>query len=105
MHPHGCPDIMGAFGSWRQLQNPAAILHGVVIADLALVLNAQHIAPQAANHRHKGAALLLWLNRKALIVLGEINFPDELVGAGNIADPGKPQFLDQPVLQRAEGAL
>src|SRR6516165_7408743 len=79
VHLNGHLDKMPAMALLRDLQHPSLVAHGVVIADDALMANAQDLA-QRAKERHEGAPLFGRGDRQAAIVLWDVDLPQILVG-------------------------
>jgi len=69
LNPH--LDEMPAMALLGDLQYPPLVAHGVVIADDALMANAQDVA-QGAEERHEGGPLFGRADRKAAVVLGNV---------------------------------
>ena len=88
----------------RDLQAEPLPLDGVVVADDALFLDAEDLAPGLGGIGDEGGALLL-RHREAGIVLGQIDRGQPAVGRRDAGDASALEFLRQPVLQRPEGPL
>jgi hypothetical protein len=76
-----------------------------VVADLALLLDAQNLVEIDARDRREGRALAGWLNGEAGVVLRQVDVADESVGRLDVGDAGEPELLDQAILQRSERPL
>ncbi len=76
-----------------------------ILADGALLVDAQDVDMSAGAIGDEGRARLLRRHREAGVVLGHIDVPDEPVGGLDGGDPGQCELLGQAVLKRAEGAL
>lgn len=63
---------VGTQRRWRDLQAEPLPLHGVVVADDALFLDAEDIAPRLGGIGDEGGAVLLCSDREAGIVFGHI---------------------------------
>jgi hypothetical protein len=96
MRPHR------AFGN-LPFQRP--IGDAIVVADLALLLDAQNLVEIDARDRREGRALAGWLNGEAGVVLRQVDVADESVGRLDVGDAGEPELLDQAILQRSERPL
>src|SRR6516164_2450789 len=104
VHLNGHLDKMPAMALLRDLQHPSLVAHGVVIADDALMANAQDLV-QRAKERHEGAPLFGRGDRKAAVVLWDVDLPQILVGRRDRRDAVQPQQRRQPLLQGAEHPL
>ena len=98
-------DEVRAQAAFRQLQALLCPGDGVVVADRALLDDAENLAPGFGTIRHEGASVLLRGDRKGLVVFADVVFAQPAVGGLDIADAGEPQLLGQAILQGAEGAL
>src|SRR3546814_17136893 len=78
---------------------------GVVVADPALVLNAQDLAPGAGAVGYEGRAGLLGGDGEAGIVRGAVDLGEPAVGRLDLPDSGQPEILGPAVLGCAEGPL
>src|SRR3546814_3470859 len=78
---------------------------GVVVADPALVLNAQDLAPGAGAVGYEGRGGLLGGDGEAGIVRGDVDLGEPAVGRLDLPDAGQPELLGQAVLECAEGPL
>src|SRR5438067_13530965 len=105
MHANLGLDEMRANAARRNLQPQALESHGIVIADNALLLHAEHVLPLPKRNRHESAARLRSRNRKTSVVIGQEDLCNEAVGRLRIDDAGERKFLWQPILQGAEDAL
>src|SRR3546814_11147977 len=77
----------------------------VAVADPALVLNAQDLAPGAGAVGYEGRGGLLGGGGEAGIVRGDVALGEPAVGRLDLPDAGPPELLGQEVLQCAEGTL
>jgi hypothetical protein len=84
---------MGPRPALRDLQFQRPIRDAIVVADLALLLNAQDLVEVDAGNGGEGRALARWLNRKARIMGGQIDLAQERVGRLDGRDSRQPQFL------------
>ena len=91
-----------AFGD---LQLERAVGDAIVLADLPLLLNAQDLIEIDAGNGREGRALAGRLDRETGVVGGQIDFADEGVGRLDIGYAGEREFVDEPILKRAERAL
>src|SRR3546814_9624585 len=89
----------------RELQMQTVPFDGVVVADPALVLNAQYLAPGAGAVGYEGRAGLLGGDGEAGIVRGDVDLGEPAVGRLDLPDAGQPELLGQAVLECAEGPL
>jgi hypothetical protein len=105
VHPHHGADQMRRQRVRRDLQAEPAPLDGVVVADPALLLEAQNLARVAAAVGDEGAAGFGRRHREGGVVLPQIGLGDPAVGRVRRLDPGQLQLLRQAILQGAEGAL
>jgi hypothetical protein len=105
VHAHGGADKMGAQRAWRDLQAEPAPFDRVVVADPALLLEAQDLARGAAAVGDERGSGLLRRHREPGVVGRQISFADPPVGGLERGDPGQGQLLGEAVLQGAEGAL
>jgi hypothetical protein len=78
---------------------------GVVVADLAIVRNAQDLPPGLRGIGDEGRAVLRGGLGEAGVVLGQIDRGQPAVGGLDAGDAGQPELLRQPVLQRPEDPL
>ena len=105
VQPHARPREVRPERALGNMQAAALPAHGVVVADLAGLLEAEHLAPLRRRHGDEGAALLLCRHGEAGVVRRQIERAQPGVGCVDLADPGERQLLGQPALQGAEGAL
>ena len=89
----------------RDLQLAAAPGDAVVVADDALLLDREDVAPERLGDHHERRGRLLGRDREGPVVLGQVDLAQEPVGGLDGGDPGQRQLLGQAVLQRPEGAL
>ncbi len=105
VNPHQGLDEVRPETALRQLQPPTAPCDGIVVGDGSLFDHAQRLAPGLVPVRHERGALLFGLNRKRSVVLGDVMRLQPRIGGFDRRDPGEPQVLRQPALQRAERPL
>ena len=86
-----------AFGD---LQFQCPVGDAIVVADLALLLNAQDLVEIDAGNGGEGRALAGRLDGEACIVLRQIAVADESVGRLDLGYAGELELLDQSVLKR-----
>ena len=98
-------DEMRAHRAFRDLQFQPPERHAVVVADLALLLDAEDVVEIDPGDRGEGGARLSLRRSEARIVLRKIDLAEEGVGLFDRRDPGEPELVDQPVLQRPERPL
>ncbi len=101
---HGLDEV-GPEPALRQLQPPAAPCDRVVVADGSLFDHAQRLAPRLVPVGYECRALLFGLDRKRRVMLGDVMRLQPRIGGLDRPDPGEPQVLRQPALQRAERPL
>jgi len=89
----------------RQLQGHPAPFDRVVVADGALLLNAEDLGLGAGAIEQEAGAFLLGSNGEGGVVLPDVGLRDPAIGGLEGGDARQGQFLGQPVLQRAEGPL
>jgi hypothetical protein len=105
MHLDPGSDEMRAHRALRDLQLQRPVGDAIVVADLALLLNAQDLVEIDARNGREGRAFARRLNREAGVVGRQIDLAQEGVGRLDRRDPGQPELLGQAVLQRAEYPL
>ena len=104
--PHAGFDEVWPEAARRELQGePAPFEEGVVVADLALVLGAEDLAPGAGAVGHEGRAGLLGGDGEAGVVRRDVDLGEPAVGRLHGRDAGQPQLLGQAILEGAEGPL
>jgi hypothetical protein len=96
---------MGPHRAFGDLQFQRSVGHAIVVHDLTLLLHAQDLIEIDARNGREGRALAGRIDGEAGVVGGQIDLADEGVGRLGRGDPGEPEFLRQPVLQRLEGPL
>ncbi len=77
----------------------------IVVADLALFLEAEDLGEIDAGDRDESHAFLLGLDGETRIMGGDVDVPDKGVGGLDRGDPGERQLLRQAVLQGLEDAF
>src|ERR1700722_15773761 len=95
-------DEMRAHWAFWGLQFQRAVGDAIVLADLALLLDAQDLVEVDARDRGEGRALAGRTDGEAGVMGGQIGLADEGVGRIDVGDAGEPELLRQPVLQRLE---
>ena len=89
----------------RQLEGQILEGDGVVIADHSLVFARQHQLQFDPRQFDEGAFRLRRLDREAAIEVGDEVLGEIAIGRNVVGNPVMPQFLRQPPLDGAEGAL
>src|SRR3546814_6364008 len=79
----------------RELQMQTVPFDGVVVADPALVLNAQDLAPGAGAVGYEGRAGLLGGDGEAGIVRGAVDLGEPAVGRLDPPDAGQPERSEE----------
>src|SRR5665213_2016782 len=102
---HGGLDEVRPQRARRDLQTERAPFDGVVVADLAGLLDTEDLAPGTGRVGNEAGAGLLGGDGELRVVGGDVGLGEPAVGGLDPGDPGELQFLRQPVLQGAEGAL
>src|SRR5438477_1555992 len=87
------------------LQTERSPFDGVVMADLAGLLDAEDLAPSAGGVGNESRAGLLGDGGELRVVGGNVDLGEPAVGQLNPGDSGERQLLRQPILQGAEGPL
>ena len=105
MHPDRRAHQVGAQRRRRDLEAAALPAHAVVIADPAVFLDAQDVAPEHLGHLDEGRGWFVGGLGKSGVVLGQVDLAKEPVGGRDGGDPGQRELLRQAILQGAEGAL
>jgi hypothetical protein len=107
-----CGTLLGASARDRtraragsDLQAAPLPAHGVVVAHLAGLLEAEHLAPLLRGDGHEGGAGFFRRHREVGVVRGQVVRAQPFVGGVDLGDPGERQLLGQAVLQRAEEPL
>jgi len=98
-------DEMRAHRAFGDLQFQRPVGDAIVVADLALLLNAQDLAEVDAGDGREGRAFAGRLNRETGVVGGQIDLAEEGVGRLDLGYAGEPELLDQTILERAERSL
>ena len=75
------------------------------MADLPLLLDAQDLVEADAGNGGEGRAFAGRQNREPGVVGGQVDLANEGVGRLDIGYAGERELVDEPVLQRPEGAL
>ena len=105
VHPDGRPDQVQAQRGRRDLQVAAAPGDAVVVADPAVFLDREHVAPERLGDHDERRGRLLWGDREGTVVLGQVDLAKEAVGGLDGGDSGQRQLFGQAVLEGAKGAL
>ena len=95
-------DEMRAHWAFGDLELERAVGDAIVLADLALLLDAQDLVEIDARNGREGRALAGRIDGEAGVVLRQVDVRDEGVGRLDVGDGGELEFLWQPVLQRPE---
>jgi hypothetical protein len=98
-------DEVRAQRAFEDLEFQPVERHAIIVADLAVFLNAENLAKIDARDCNESDAILFGRNRETRIVSRYIDIPDEGVGGLDRGDPGQRQLLRQPVLQGLEDAF
>ena len=88
VHPDPRLDEVMADRARRDLQDQALVAHGVVVADGALLVDAQDVEVSPRGVGHEGRAKLFRGDREAGVVGRQIELGDEPVGRLDGGDPG-----------------
>jgi hypothetical protein len=86
-----------------QLQGPVG--DAIVLADLALLLDAQDLVEIDPGDGREGRALAGRIDGETGVVVGKVDLADETVGRLDRRDPGELEFFHQAILKRLEGPL
>jgi hypothetical protein len=84
---------MGAHRAFGDLQLERAVGDAIVLADLALLLDAQDLVEVDAGNGREGRALTRRIDGEAGVVLRQIDVAEEGVGRLGRRDSSEPQFL------------
>ena len=95
-------DEMRAHWAFGDLELERPVGDAIVLADLALLLDAQDLVQIDARNGREGRALAGRIDGEAGVVLRQVDVLDEGVGRLDVGDGGELEFLRQPVLQRPE---
>ena len=95
-------DEMRAHWAFGDLELERPVGDAIVLADLALLLDAQDLVQIDARNGREGRALAGRIDGEAGVVLRQVDVRDEGVGRLDVGDGGELEFLRQPVLQRPE---
>lgn len=87
------------------LKHPILHSYGIVVANSALVLNAENPVKILAPAAHESASFLRRRNRKLLVELNYVLLTQKSVGGFSILDAACAQLLRKATLPRAEIAL
>jgi hypothetical protein len=98
-------DEMRAHWAFGDLELERPVGDAIVLADLALLLDAQDLVEIDARNGREGRALAGRIDGEAGVVLRQVDVRDEGVGRLDVGDGGELEFLWQPVLQRPERPL
>jgi hypothetical protein len=96
-------DEVRAHRAFRDLQFERPVGHAIVVADLALLLNAQDLAEIDAGDRGEARARLSRRDSKARVMGRQVDVADEGVGRLDLGYAGERELFDQMILQRPEG--
>ena len=88
-------DEMAPEGAFGDLQLEPVERHAIVVAHLAVFLDAENLAQIDAWNGHEGGARLGSLNRETGVVGGDIDVLQKPVGGLHGGDAGQRQFLDR----------
>ena len=99
------PDKMRSQRRGRDLQPAPTPQHGIVVAHLARLLDAQDLIDIEVADRDKGLAGLFRRHRKARVVGRHEYLTQIAVGGSGGGDPSDSELLGQPVLESSEGPL
>jgi hypothetical protein len=103
LHP-GAHMVMPVW-TFGDLQDEPAIVNGVVILDDPFLLDAEDVFDVEPGCLHEGRLFAFGLDRNALIVGWNIDFPQISVGCIHVPNLLQCQFLDQPILMGFEGSF
>ena len=92
---------IGVCGIWSFER---AVGDAIVMADLPLLLDAQAVVEVDAGNGGEGRAFAGRRNREAGVVGGQVDLAKEGVRRLDIGYAGKRELVDEPILQRPEGA-
>ena len=98
-------DEMGPHRAFRDLELQRAVGDAIVMADLALLLDAQDLVEVDAGNGGEGRAFAGRGNRETGVVGGQVDVAKEGVRRLDIGYAGKRELLDEPILQRRERPL
>ena len=99
-------DVVVSGRGGGDLEDAPFVAHGVVAGDCALCVQAEDVVDLVgADEGHEGAVFEFGRGGEAAIVVGQVGVCDEAVGGFDRRDPRQRQFLDEAVLEGAEGAL
>ena len=105
MHRHRAAYEVCAVAGLRQLENQVFESNGVVVTHYPLMFARQHQLQFDPGQLGESAFLLRRLDSEAAIEVGDEVLLQIAVGSGVIGDAVMPEFLRQPPLDGAEGAL
>ena len=90
VHPDLAPDVMMPVLVGRDLEDAALVAHRVVVADGALLLDAEDVGQTSPRPRHERAAGFCRRLAEAAIVLGDEDLGEEAVGRIQAGDAFHP---------------
>ena len=105
MDPHSDPDVVIAVAVLRDLKDKPIEPDTVVVAHSAFALFTEDIPNGGTGPRDEHAGRLLRGQGKLFIVGPQIGGSDIGIGFVHVGDAGKGEFLEEPLLVSAEGAL
>ena len=106
MDPDRGLDVVVSGRGGGDLEDAPFVAHGVVAGDRALCAATEDVVDLAGVFEgHEGAVFEFGRGGEAAVVVGQVGVCDEAVGGFDRRDPRQRQFLDEAVLEGAEGAL
>ena len=102
----GLDVVVSGRGGGGDLEDAPFVAHGVVAGDRAVCAATEDVVDLAGVlEGHEGTVFEFGLGREASVVVGQVGVCDEAVCGFDRRDPRQRQFLDEAVLEGAEGAL
>ena len=98
-------DEMRPHRALRDLELERAVGDAIVMADLALLLDAQDLVEIDAGNGRESGAFAGRRDGEADVVSGQVNLANEGVRRGDVGYAGEREFVDQTILKRCERAL